>query len=295
MCLVALKHIFPEVPVNGGAFRPARFTIPEGTHAGGRVSIAGRRHHGRGAARWSMSCSAALAQAIPDAGAGGPVRHHGGRHALGPRPGERRAITSPCIRIPAATAAAGSSDGLVNGTPPGSMAKFMSVEMSEHRYPLRFDYYRIREDSGGAARIAAAAARRMGITALADCVLSVLGDRVDHLPSGCAGRRPGGGERGAGADEWRTLAPPFRSKIERHPAGGRATGVRLASPGGGGSGRPAGARGGGGGGDLDAGLIDREAAEGRYGVVVASAEAEGDRVRYRIDRLATQARRMALR
>ena len=29
MCLVALKHIFPDVPVNGGAFRPARFTIPQ--------------------------------------------------------------------------------------------------------------------------------------------------------------------------------------------------------------------------------------------------------------------------
>ena len=31
MCLVALKHVFPEVPVNGGAFRPTRFTIPART------------------------------------------------------------------------------------------------------------------------------------------------------------------------------------------------------------------------------------------------------------------------
>src|SRR5262249_44288032 len=29
-CYVALKHIFPEVPVNGGAFRPTRFTVPDG-------------------------------------------------------------------------------------------------------------------------------------------------------------------------------------------------------------------------------------------------------------------------
>ena len=29
-CYVALKHIFPEVPVNGGAFRPTKFNIPEG-------------------------------------------------------------------------------------------------------------------------------------------------------------------------------------------------------------------------------------------------------------------------
>ena len=31
LCLVALKHIFPEVPVNGGAFRPTRFVIPRGS------------------------------------------------------------------------------------------------------------------------------------------------------------------------------------------------------------------------------------------------------------------------
>ena len=42
-CYVALKHIFPEVPVNGGAFRPTTFTIPEGCHAGGGISDACRR------------------------------------------------------------------------------------------------------------------------------------------------------------------------------------------------------------------------------------------------------------
>jgi N-methylhydantoinase B len=31
LCLVALKHLFPDVPVNGGAFRPVRFDIPAGS------------------------------------------------------------------------------------------------------------------------------------------------------------------------------------------------------------------------------------------------------------------------
>ncbi|KAB2860074.1 MAG: hydantoinase B/oxoprolinase family protein, partial [Bauldia sp.] len=30
-CFIALKHVFADVPVNGGAFRPTRFTIPEGS------------------------------------------------------------------------------------------------------------------------------------------------------------------------------------------------------------------------------------------------------------------------
>ncbi|MBD0324751.1 MAG: hydantoinase B/oxoprolinase family protein, partial [Aldersonia sp.] len=29
-CYVALKHVFPEIPVNGGTFRPTRFIIPPG-------------------------------------------------------------------------------------------------------------------------------------------------------------------------------------------------------------------------------------------------------------------------
>src|SRR5690606_29674023 len=38
------------------------------------------------------------------------------------------------------------SDGLVHGTPPPSMASFPSIEMIEHRYPVIFDHFAIRED-----------------------------------------------------------------------------------------------------------------------------------------------------
>ena len=33
-CYVAIKHIFPDVPVNGGTFRPISFNVPAGTLAG---------------------------------------------------------------------------------------------------------------------------------------------------------------------------------------------------------------------------------------------------------------------
>ena len=64
-CYVALKHIFPEVPVNGGAFRPTRFTIPERcilaaeypTPVGGYLEVVGRVID---------VVFGALAQAIPD-------------------------------------------------------------------------------------------------------------------------------------------------------------------------------------------------------------------------------------
>jgi len=51
---------------------------------------------------------------------------------------------------PGGYGASKASDGLINGTPPQSMANFMSLEMSEHRFPIRFNHFRVRDDSGGA-------------------------------------------------------------------------------------------------------------------------------------------------
>ncbi|MEK9754946.1 MAG: hydantoinase B/oxoprolinase family protein, partial [Rhodospirillaceae bacterium] len=79
------------------------------------------------------------------------------------------------------------SDGLVNGTLPSSLAGFMSVEMSEHRYPLRFQKLGIREESSGPGRHRGGCGTEFSITALADCHVSVLGDRVDHSPFGING------------------------------------------------------------------------------------------------------------
>ena len=66
LCFVALKHIFPDVAVNGGAFRPTRFTIPRGcilaaaypSAVGGTTDVT---------QRVVDVVFGALAQAIPDA------------------------------------------------------------------------------------------------------------------------------------------------------------------------------------------------------------------------------------
>ena len=107
----------------------------------------------------------------------------------GRRPGDGGYYVAVCP-YPGGYGASRASDGLVNGTPPGSMAKFMSVEMSEHRYPLRFDYLRIREGSGGDGWHRGGYGTAYGITALSDCVVSILGDRVDTCrPASKAGTR----------------------------------------------------------------------------------------------------------
>lgn len=147
MCLVALKHVFPDVPVNGGAFRPARFTIPRRcilaaeypSPVGGTTDVT---------QRVVDVVFAALAQAIPDLVPAAPFGTTGVATLSGRRPDDGGFFVA-VYPYPGGYGASRASDGLVNGTPPGSMARFMSVEMSEHRYPLRFDYLRIREGSGG--------------------------------------------------------------------------------------------------------------------------------------------------
>ena len=292
MCLVALKHIFPGVPVNGGAFRPTRFTIPEKSilaaqypsPVGGTTDVV---------QRVVDVVFAALAKAIPDLVPAAPFGTTGVATVSGRRPGAGGYYVA-VYPYPGGYGASRVSDGLVNGTPPGSMAKFMSVEMSEHRYPLRFDHYAIRDGSGGTGLHRGGCGSTYGFTMLGDCVVSILGDRVDHLPQGIEGGGPAAANDVRFRIDGKDWVPPMRSKADRIAlkAGDQ---VQMSSPGGGGYGNPldrdldAVTR------DLDSGLISPKIAEDSYGVVIAHAAPLGDRHRYTLDTAASMARRNAMR
>jgi N-methylhydantoinase B len=285
LCLVALKHIFPDVPVNGGAFRPISFAIPKGSilsaqypsAVGGTTDVT---------QRVVDVVFGALAQAIPDKTPAAPFGTTGvatvsGRH---PETGKYYVAVYP---YPGGYGASAASDGLVNGTPPGSMAKFMSVEVSEHRYPVRFRHLAIREGSGGAGRHRGGCGTSYAIDTLSDAIVSILGDRVDHAPFGVHGGEPAAPNSVRIRVGGRSAAPPMRSKAEKVPLG-PGDGIELASPGGGGFGDPLKRDPAEVGADLNAGLIDRTAAERTYGVVIASERSVMDRPVYAIDAAGTE-------
>jgi N-methylhydantoinase B len=280
-CFVALKHIFPEVPVNGGAFRPCRFTIPERSliaveypgPCGGYLEVVGKV---------TDLTFGALAQAIPDRTPAPAFGTIGVATVAGTHPETGRYYVA-VFPYPGGYGGSKESDGLVHGTAPLSMANFMSVEMSEHRYPLSFDYFRLREDSGGPGFHRGGCGSEYAIRMLADGVATVLGDRVDHPPFGIAGggsAAPNSVRLFGTQGEW---IPEMRSKLERQ-AMKPGDVLRLASPGGGGFGdpltRPAEdvER------DLNLGYVSRESAERDYGAVIAETQRVGDRARYRVDR-----------
>ena len=222
----------------------------------------------------------ALAQAIPDrtpAPAFGTIGvvTVGGRH---PADGKYFVAVFP---YPGGYGAHAGGDGLVNGTPPVSMANFMSIEMSEHRYPLRFDYYGIRENSGGAGTYRGGCGSRYRFRVLSDCVISALGDRVDHPTFGIGGGGDAARNRVSISVGGEEIIPAMRSKFEKQQVQS-GDWLSAASPGGGGFGRPrerdidAVER------DLNLGYITREAAETVYGVTVAGTSTLGERVVYRL-------------
>lgn len=281
MCLVAIKHVFPDVPVNGGAFRPIAFDIPcpsilaaqYPSPVGGTTDVT---------QRVVDVVFGALAQAIPGHVPAAPFGTTGVLTITGNRP-ENGGYFVAVYPYPGGYGASRESDGLVNGTPPSSMARFMSVEMSEHRYPVRFEYLAIREGSGGAGEHRGGCGTAYGIEALADCTVSILGDRLDYSPFGIEGGGPASANDVRLVIGGKEVVPPFRSKAEKVTLrpGDR---VRLASPGGGGYGDPARRDPAAVEDDLNNGMITEQEAVEVYGVRVEARELQVGRPRYRIGR-----------
>lgn len=288
-CFVAIKHIFPDVPVNGGTFRPISIHVPAGTvlaaeypsACGGYLDPMGRVIDVVFGAFSKMLPEKAPAAFFGTIG----VCAISGTH---PRTGNYFVGVFP---YPGGYGGTKASDGLVNGTPPQSMANFMSLEMSEHRFPLRFDHFRLREDSGGAGWHRGGCGTEYGFTVWSDTTVSVLGDRVDHAPFGVCGGQPAQPNKVEMVTDHKTWTPELRSKAEKVPFGAGDS-IRAASPGGGGWGNPlerdlaAVER------DLNRGYISRATAETAYGVVVGEAVplTEGH-TRYRLDAQASAERR----
>jgi N-methylhydantoinase B len=285
LSFVALKHLFPEVPVNGGSFRPCTFCIPEGSilSASYPSAVGGTTEVTQ---RIIDVVFGALARAIPDRTPAAPFGTTGVATVSGVHPDSGRYFVA-VYPYPGGYGGSAISDGLVNGTPPGSMAKFMSVEMSEHRYPVSFDYLAIREGSAGAGRHRGGCGTRYGIIARGDAVVSILGDRADHPPFGIHGGLSAAAnlvELETGGLRW---TPPMRSKAEK-VAFAPNDGFYLASPGGGGFGDPLqrdprlved---------DLNDGVVDNDTAARVYGVVATVTRHILERPLYSVDEGATR-------
>ena len=233
--LSGFKHMFPEVPINGGCFRPFRFVFPDDCFLDARSprAVGG---YSEGATRVMEAVFGALADAVPDIAFGATFGTAGVLTMFGyDRAGEYFATVFPMC---GGYGGSVGEDGLFHGPTPIGLAKFPSIEASEHDYPIRWDALAVREDSAGRGQWNGGPGTIFRLTALGPMAASLLGDRSRHAPFGVAG-----GGAGALLEVQITtgsgiVGGPGISSVRGVPLSPGDV-VELRSPGGGGYGSPA--------------------------------------------------------
>ena len=279
---VALKHIFPEVPINAGIFRPVRINVPENTFLNAKYPRAVSGSSAEVSLRVVDAVFGCLGQAVPDrvpANSFGSVANF---TISGYDPEQRK----PYIMFRFSGGGYGghaSGDGLTNANSPIGASRTTPIEILEQQYPILFDYYRIRERSAGAGEWRGGFGSEWQIRlARGEAVSSVLGDRGRFPPTGLHGggqALPTVVEYHRGGDSYR---PEHITKDEGVVLKDGDT-ARISMPGGGGFGNPFRRdphkvlK------DVTNGLITIEDANAQYGVVLTT-----DRDECRIDEAATR-------
>ncbi|MDW8444580.1 MAG: hydantoinase B/oxoprolinase family protein [Acetobacteraceae bacterium] len=235
-CYVALKHLFPEVPANGGCLAPITITIPEGSilAADAPRPVAG---YTETILRVIDVIFRAFAEAAPDRAIAGPFATINALSISG-----RRADASRWVMFCFFGGGLGATphgDGLNHGNNPISTATMPPLEILEASYPIRFTEWALRPDSAGAGT------HRGGLGAIYEIAIEdeggaeafLLGERGLFPPFGVAGGGPAAANRFAWEtdDGWRS-SPMVSKAFGLALARGRR--LRLETPGGGGWGDP---------------------------------------------------------
>jgi N-methylhydantoinase B len=286
-CHLMLKHLFPDVPVNGGCFRSLHFNIPERTvvSATHPTSVSGELEVVN---RVNDLILQALVKAMPDI-TPAPFFGTNGATMMTAQMPQKGSVSTV---LPYGGGYGGSKweDGLLNGAVPLGGAYFPSVEVVEHLGPYLFKYYGIRENSAGAGFHRGGCGNSWAVQINAPGTkVTFLGDRADNRPQGVLGGLPGAPNsiviHGIKGD----YRLPFRSKGVVTPDEGEI--IECHTPGGGGYGEPL---------DRDPhlvlidvlrGMVSVESAWEDYGVRIKVGGSSESEMEYQLDMKTTQDQR----
>jgi hypothetical protein len=146
---LAMRHIFPDTPLNAGAFEPLRIKRPEGTFLDARYPRPVSGCAAEVSQRIAEAVFLALVKAIPDKVTAAPAGSSG-NFALG---GWDPAKGAGYVMYQISGGGYGGNadhDGLTNGCSTIGISKSQPVEVLEQYYPILFKRFALREGSGGA-------------------------------------------------------------------------------------------------------------------------------------------------
>ena len=234
---LAMRHIFPDVPLSAGAFEPLIVKRPEGTFLDAAYPRPVSGCAAEVSQRIAEAVFAALVEAVPEAVTAAPAGTSGNFGLGGFDPERRRGFVMYQLSGGGYGGNAG-HDGLTNGCSTIGISKSPPVEIMEQNFPVLYRRYALREGSGGAGEHRGGFGLEYEIELLrGEARASFV---MDHGRFGPQGAR--GGVDGAvnTVTVWRDGAahvPPHLSKEQDIPmkAGDR---VEVGTPGGGGYGDP---------------------------------------------------------
>jgi N-methylhydantoinase B len=146
---LAVKHIFPDVPINAGTFEPLMVTGVAGTFLDARYPRPVSGCAAEVSQRIAEAVFLALVQAIPDKVTAAPAGTSG-NFALGGFDPEKNAGYVMYQITGGGYGGNAEHDGLTNGCSTIGISRTAPVEVMEQYYPVLFRRFALREGSGGA-------------------------------------------------------------------------------------------------------------------------------------------------
>ena len=234
---LAIKHIFPEVPINAGTFEPLHIEDPEGTFLYARYPRPVSGCAAEVSQRIAEAVFIALVRAIPDQLFAAPAGTSGNFCLGGYDPKRERSYVMYVISG-GGYGGNPKEDGLSNGCSTIGISKTTPIEVMEQYYPVLFEEYSLHEGSGGAG------SRRGGFGVnykvrlrRGSAKASMVMDHGRSGPLGALGGENGGVNRVLIERKGETYIPPHLSK-DQNILIEKGDTIRVSTPGGGGYGNP---------------------------------------------------------
>ncbi len=146
---LAMRHIFPEVPISAGAFEPLHVTGIEGTFLDAKYPRPVSGCAAEVSQRIAEAVFAALVSVLPDRVTASPAGTSGNFALGGHDPEKGRDFVMYQLSGGGYGGYAG-GDGLSNGCSTIGISKAPPVEIMEQAFPVLYHRYALREGSGGA-------------------------------------------------------------------------------------------------------------------------------------------------
>ncbi len=230
---LAIKHIFPEVPINAGTFEPLHIKDPEGTFLYAKYPRPVSGCAAEVSQRIAEAVFGALVKAIPDQLFAAPAGTSGNLCIGGFDPKRDRNYVMYVISG-GGYGGNSSSDGLSNGCSTIGISKTTPVEVMEQYYPVLFEEYSLHEGSGGAGKQRGGFGVNYKIKLRrGNAKVSMVMDHGRFGPQGVLGGKDGGVNRVRIERHGETYIPPHLSKDQNIIVKEGDT-IRVSTPGGGG-------------------------------------------------------------